>query len=502
MRRPARVLAALAAISVLGCLPEKRIRWSRDGSRALVKAGQGRLLLLEGPELAARSLDICVADADWVSDRQIVVAQIIECGRWADLAARLTEPERGQVSAVAARLTDAFMKHQGPIDQFDPGAALGPEATPYLPAALLYVRENPPPGLREKAGQKWEELKKGTAKIHVLAVLEPGPGPLEGPTELAHFLSEGPVRVVAEPGGRAVAVLVSQPALALSDTEPGFALLLCDPGRPGWMKALDERVGYDAAWSADGRRLAYMRYVGGPPVRSARKDELTRLAEVIVARIAYDESGRIAERDPEQARPVGLLYHGFSAIQFAGDDSLLLAAAEMRLPSTAADAPGGWSVFRHDPRFPAAVADVLGSQGRSWFAKPHPLAWFFALDPAGRRLLLLGGEEQDNGRLYITDLLSESREVVEHLHADQLGVWPTWRNEREFAAVVRPGAEGVSGHRSELVLFRLNDAGKPEPARVLSRDWPDEWVQGWLEVKPEDGSPATKPAGTDMETPR
>ena len=73
--------------------------------------------------------------------------------------------------------------------------------------------------------------------------------------------------------------------------------------------------------------------------------------------------------------------------------------------------------------------------------------------------------------------------MLDTVHTDKHGIIPVWRNEDEITVVVEPGNKWGSPHRSELVLMKLNPGGVPESAQCLSRDWPDEWVNGWFEEK-------------------
>ncbi|HUW82099.1 MAG TPA: hypothetical protein VMZ31_04785 [Phycisphaerae bacterium] len=120
MNRAAMVAVAVAAFAAaVGCIPEKRVVWSPDGTRALVRMGGNRLFVLEGRDLKPRDLGIRAYGADWLPDGRRAVATVVEeHAAWSSLAPNLSADDRERVVDAAKKLADAIMAFEGPIDQF------------------------------------------------------------------------------------------------------------------------------------------------------------------------------------------------------------------------------------------------------------------------------------------------------------------------------------------------------------------------------------------------
>jgi hypothetical protein len=290
-----------------------------------------------------------------------------------------------------------------------------------------------------------------------------------------------------DPTGRVVAVLLPRPEQNLSEAAPAYALGICDVGSSDAPRILDERVGYELAWRPDGKQVAFLRYAGQTP---EGKEEQERLGFLETRDIAYDNTGNLAAEQPGTREEIMVVFRSWVGLQYGSGGTLFFAAKAVELPATKQDLPGGWSVFCWDPQRPGTVNRVLNREDAAWFDKPAEAAWFFALSPSGERLLLSG-----ENKLYVCGLRSGNRSVEAEVCTDGHGVAPVWRNEREFAVVVKPGDERGSARRSELVLVGLDEAGEAKKTTCLSREWPDEWVKDWFESKAAETQPATRPSG-------
>jgi hypothetical protein len=292
------------------------------------------------------------------------------------------------------------------------------------------------------------------------------------------FLVSGRVQVAADPTGRTLALLLPRPEQALADTQPAYALAVCDLSRPKSLAVIDERVGSCVAWSGDGRQLAYFRYVGDSP-KERKTDDASRLGHLTVRDISWTETDGKPVAQAGTPKQVGVLFNSLAGLQYTPDGNLVFAALPMTLPATTEDMPQRWILFRWDPRFPATVSRVLDSETTEWFAQPNQM-WLFALSPGGRRVLLAG--DKDSKKLYLYDSKSGRRVIVEGIEWDEHGVQPTWRNDDQFCAVVVPGDERGSAGRRELVLFEVDSSGQVKAGSCLSKDWSVEWARNWLET--------------------
>ncbi len=499
-KRDILVVSLLALVGAVGCIPEKRVVWSPDGERALVRMGGNRLFLLEGPELKPRDLGIRAYGADWLPDGRRAVATVTEeHATWDSLAPNLSAADRERVVQAAKKLADAVMAFEGPLDQFEAEDFL-PEDGAVAAAALVCLRDTASAELKTKVGEKWGELKDVKAAVCRLVVLDTaakGGGP-EAPESLGSVLSVLPgrehdkllaqdVRPFVAPHGRVAALLVPRPEQALSKTQPAFALALCSLDPPGVIRIVDEHVGYAVAWNADGGQLAYFMYKGEPPPFGKDEDE-ARLGTLVTRDVVYEDRGGLAAEQAGVRERAGVLFQSFAGLQYAPDGSLLFAAVEATLPGTEADMPQGWRLFRWAPTYPKVVTHVLPAAAVRAFDAPSSVAWFFAVSPDGKRVLLAGDEDETH-KQYLYDLHTGECTVLEGIASNFRGIAPTWRSAGEITAVVVPGDERGSANRNELVLIKLGADGKPTSSRCLSRDWPDEWVKDWFEVK----KPASQP---------
>ncbi|HOW72994.1 MAG TPA: hypothetical protein PKY77_20545 [Phycisphaerae bacterium] len=466
-----------------GCLPEKRVVWSRDGSRAMVRAGGDRLILLDGPTLTPRDSGLPVLGMDWLPEAngtpRAVLLKRHDYTTWDSLKSNLTPDEVRKVAAAAKDLGDQFMTFQGPTDQFKLKDDSLLNDGVCADAALLCLRDTATPELKAKFGGKWGELaepKAYTAEVTVIADVgkQANPGQV-----LDTFLVSGRVPVAADPTGRTLALLLPRPDQSLADAQPAYALAVCDLTRPKSLTVVDERVGMCVAWSGDGRQIAYFRYVGDPP-KERKPDDASRLGHLTVRDISWTEADGKPVAQVGAPKQVGVLFNSLAGLQYTPDGNLVFAALPMTLPATTEDMPQRWTLFRWDPRFPATVSRVLDSETADWFAQPNQM-WLFAMSPSGRRVLLAG--DKDSRKLYVYDSRSGRRVIVEGVEWDEHGIQPTWRNEDQFCAVVAAGNESGSPGRRELVLFAIDSSGQVKAASCPSRDWPVEWTKNWLETE-------------------
>lgn len=466
-----------------GCLPEKRVVWSRDGSRAMVRAGEDRLLLLEGPKLTPRDAGMPVLGMDWLPDAngapRAVLLKRHDYATWDSLKANLTAEEARKVLAAAKDLGEQFMAFQGSLDQFKLKDDSLLNDGVCADAALLCLRDTATPELKAKFGGKWGELGEPKAYTAEVAVIDDAAKQADSGRVLDTFLVSGRVPVAADPTGRSLALLLPRPDLSLADAQPAYALAVCDLTRPKSLTVVDERVGIHVAWSRDGQQIAYFRYVGDPP-KERRSDDASRLGHLTVRDISWTEADGKPVAQAGTPKQVGVLFNSLAGLQYTSEGNLVFAALPMTLPATTEDMPQKWTLFRWDPRFPATVSRVLDSETSEWFAQPNPM-WLFAVSPSGRRVLLAG--DKDSKNLYLYDSKSGVRVVVEGIEWDEHGVQPTWRNEDQFCAVVVQGDSRGSANRRELVLFQIDSSGQVKAESCLSKDWSVEWAKGWLETE-------------------
>lgn len=475
----------LACVLYLGCIPEKRLSWSRDGSRALVRMQEDRLVVLEGSELKPRDLKMQVMSMDWLADsRHAIVVRQQLYKDWTSLKPRLTAEEVEKVERAAKDIIAQVMAYQGPIDKMELRDELLKDGV-VAEAAILYARDTASQEFRDKVGPKWKDMSDVEASIAEIVVVDVAADTQSAEPPIAAFLAAGRVEVFADPTGQSAAVLLPRPQFSLATGQPAYALAACNLKRPGSMTVLDTKVGACVAWSPDGRQMAYFRYEGSPQVEN---DDMPRLGHLTVREFSWNETGTQPTTQKAETR-VGVVFYAYADLEYLPDDSLIFAAMPVQLPAATGDMPMSWAVYRWDPRYPRTVNRLMDAETMKWFDQPHDQSWVFSLSPDGKRLLLIGSKESK--KLYICNLQAGQGSIIEGIQLDEHGIRPQWQGNQAISAMVVPGNKNGSPTRNELVLFQLDSGANVTSSKVLSAGWPDEWTNDWFNVTQPTSQPAT-----------
>lgn len=465
---------AIFGLTLCGCLPEKRIVWSPNGSRAAVATPTGLYLIdATGKLLKPRMTDTptrCV----WTADgKGLLVAHARKAAKWDELTKSMSAPEKEMIESTAVELRKRILDFSGDWEKFelDPDKKLsaGMEA-----AAVLCLRDKHAEGIKEKLGDKWEDIEKVDAPVWKLTLFDVTDEKLVETKTLFQGLDEIRTPTLSPDGrfagflwNRAVATddeNLSSIARSLQLDQLSLNIVPTDGAKPARLVANKVAIEYD--WSPDSRSLAFIH--GTPSLEEGSRVELGSLATTTVA----DEEGHLLEKWEENDR-VGMLFNPMLSVRWLRDGRLLFSSVEVTLPVTTRAMPQEWTLFVMDPRTPASVMRVLGRD----LAEPRePETPVFSLSPDEKRVLLPG----PNGRVTLYEFATGETTALVSTHNPKgsTGNVPSWRNNDEITFVM-PQADAPSGgsDRPEVHIWK---AGK---SRCISEEWTEEVRTGWLENK-------------------
>lgn len=326
---------AIFGLTLCGCLPEKRIVWSPNGSRAAVATPTGLYLIdATGKLLKPRMTDTptrCV----WTADgKGLLVAHARKAAKWDELTKSMSAPEKEMIESTAVELRKRILDFSGDWEKFelDPDKKLsaGMEA-----AAVLCLRDKHAEGIKEKLGDKWEDIEKVDAPVWKLTLFDVTDEKLVETKTLFQGLDEIRTPTLSPDGrfagflwNRAVATddeNLSSIARSLQLDQLSLNIVPTDGAKPARLVANKVAIEYD--WSPDSRSLAFIH--GTPSLEEGSRVELGSLATTTVA----DEEGHLLEKWEENDR-VGMLFNPMLSVRWLRDGRLLFSSVEVTLPVT------------------------------------------------------------------------------------------------------------------------------------------------------------------------
>lgn len=457
MNRSASLMIILCMLG--GCLPEKRIAWSPDGSRAAVATPTGLYLIDATGKVLPPRLSGTPTRCAWLPDgKQLLVVHATKAAKWADVEYVLDARRREVIEAHAKNVRERALAFKEDWEHFklDPANELssGEEA-----AALLCLRDRHAEGMEEKLGKTWVDLQTVEATIWKLTTAAIEGDKFKEQKALFRSLDELHAPRVS-PNGRHATFLQN---VAVSEIE-NLALFVVplDGAAPPRIIAQSVALGYD--WSPDSRSLVYIRGTSDTQ-RGDGSIDLGSLTTITVA----DQAGALLKEWAQRTDRVGLLFSRMLGARWLKDGRLVFSSVEVTLPATSRDMPQGWTLFVLDPRMPASVNRVLG---RDFSESVEAGLALFEISPDETRVLLPGTE----GRVSLYEFASgNTLRLVDHADPKgKLRSLPSWRGGSEVCFVSAAAEEGDKPASPEIYLW------KDGKSTCLSKNWPDEMREGWL----------------------
>lgn len=458
----------LIGFGIAGCIPEKRVNWAPDGKKATVIGGDRGLYLCDGQGTLTEPLASGVRCVAWFPDSQrLAIVQTGKVTTWTDLAAMLTPDLRQRVVTVGEALNAEVQAYTGKWDDF-PAHALSEVGGPVSGAVTLYVRDTHADTLSVKLGpEQWAEVKDADIEVYTLCVARISAGALT--------IGEPLVRSIFEPEALRVSPLGTSIAFATSSVEHDdvFELYVRPVDGSATPRLVAAPVARFADWSANGRDLVF----AGSGQRGTFCSDALHLG-VIARRHVCAADGTPLESFSEQEDLAGILFLGESRVRCLRDGRIVFAALEVQLPCTTADMPDRAGLFTIDPGRTPGVTRLIPRQAAASF--PDAVG-MFEVSPDEQRICVPGG----NGEIAVLTIATgDVQTYLSSDTADGVKTWPCWRSDTELCFAVH-GHGGGNAARSEIVLCKVNDQGESSERKIISKDWPENIVLGFLQKEPE-----------------
>lgn len=488
-RGTCRVLAAVAAVTLVGCVPEKKIVWSPDGKYAAVIGADGLYRCDADGKLSPRLAEN-VSCAAWFPDsRSLAIVSTHSMKTWDELAAILSKPRKEAIIQSAEQVRTALLAYGGEWEKFHP-EVLDRATAAEITAGLLYLRDKHSEGLAEKLGKKWDELKSAEAAVTTLAVID---GTKDGPPPSMRMLRRelpGIMSVSVSPDGKAAAYVQELPG-----ENAGGRLMIVSTDTPTVEPLLAaERVGRCVTWSPDGRSVAFMRASVPLPNDGSFALRLGSVSRRQVrgkdGKLFEGEHGEVAMHigKPDSALdkanigttpathdilPIedlaGIVYVEELNVQWLRDGRIVFASMDVRMPCTAKDMPNQLGLFMLDTERMATVVRLLPREAET---RVGDAVNYFEVSPDSKRVAIPG----KNGMVTVLTLASGEVTSVqgEKDAEDKLRTLPTWRTADELCFAAPAGSKDGSPKRAEIVLWSTKGT------RAISRAWTELVVSGVL----------------------
>lgn len=419
-----------------GCLPDKKVIWSPDGSRAGVLSGDELYLCDAQGKLSSMVLS-GVMNYAWLPDSQrLVVTHMTKINSWKELAGELKadqlKPVTDLADSILARIRANSTEVVSSKDQDQKGDST-------LPAAFLYLKEN--------HGTIFEVWAKDNEKARdpevLLFTLQVVQVPVNGKTELGTILCKtltAPAEIRPAPSRRTIAWVNKTNALFVAALDGSHPLQLVEP-----------RTALFPDWTADSRALVYVRPAGEGEAQCG----------ILYRKELFDVAGKFTENMPEDL--AGSLFDGTCKVRCLRDGRILFSSTELHLPLTVKDIPQRENIFVLDSARQATLVRLIPREAES---ETPQKCWSFEVSPDEKRISLAA----DDGRIVVMTMATGAMETVQTARGDKTFKFvPTWRNAEELTFAAIPEKAGDTQTQKSAVSLWSTDKVRP-----LSETWPEE----------------------------
>lgn len=484
MKRISMVVAA-AILLLDGCDLKHVLFWSPDGQHAAVITTDGLQLGDVTGKLSKVFSGEGVTSLSWFPDsKAFVVARSQPVKTWEAVQPFLTPERRDKLLGLADRLENEALAYQGNWDEFKPSFA-SQVSDAELVALILYLRDHRSEKLREKLGEKWNELRDMAAETCVLQRFDLSGETAHAGTVLAQTL-DPVIEVRVAPGGNAIACVQK---LAGAQERMIFGLSVF-PASGGPLREVASPVASYPDWSPDSKSLFY-----ATTKVEAPNLEATSLGTITKRQIC-ENSGTIQKEFGSPDDKVGILFWPMIKIRCLKDGQVVFSGMDMTLPASTAESSPTVSLFSIDPGRRATVARVLARGSESELT--DGLMWgSFEVSPDQKKVVVAASSNPNPS--IVTLATGEVKQIIVGDESDKkTNTSPTqsqdkdrskgtaeWRTSDELAIVVPPRSNWGSQNRYEYALW-----SGPDKARCLSCGWPTLFE----EPKSGDSSPASQPS--------
>jgi hypothetical protein len=456
------VLVAGAILGMLiGCRPEKRVAWSPDGQWAAVRAGDGLRLCDPGGTLSPPVAGEFTAALWLPNSRELLAVQALEFGTWSELAEQLPADEVDRIVEWSDRTERELLAHEGDVDDFEP-SAVSALTWDELAALILHVRDNATEEARRRLGDQMDDLADATAQVYVLQHFRVADGRLDaGAERYRSIVKPEPVDVTSD--GAVLALVMPSAGDAAARR-----LYVMSLGAGAPPRRVASATSSQATFGPDDRTLVYAQ---ARPAPQPGADTMS-LGVIARTRVRADDGTLLDEfAGPEDL--AGIIFYPDTPVHCLSDGRIVFASLELTLPVSAKDMPERPSLFAIDPDRSPIVARLLTRQTAEQLGAG---LLDVAISPDEEHIAVL----TDDGVVVVVTLATGARwAVLEAEQGEDARILPVWRTANELC-VSRKSAEDGRPH-ADLVLLKLDWENEKIERWLLTRDWPESAIAGFLD---------------------
>ncbi|MHC4109851.1 MAG: hypothetical protein ACYSUY_02175 [Planctomycetota bacterium] len=472
----------VAAIFLVGCIPDDSLQWLEDGSTGLLRM-QGELHRVDGEsgELTRVAGDI-LPWPDLSDDGKLVAySQGVECFNPSEGLKGLPAGQVKMIKFYAGQIKKNILDAGGLTN----GKFPFPEEGLLLPGdyrnwAIRYLCENADGKLLEVLGKEGIEKGKEEEIGYYRIVVAPAKAPEKRRIVANSVFSMMGTKL--SPKGKFLAYLMHTQEGEVSNSFEEYGLYVASLESDANMVRVNHPVTLGFDWRPDGKAIAYI---------SADSEDLLHdnfIVGILEERIVADandnllvksiESGEKGTAGPHQctgesSELAGLIFNPWLKVVYGTGERLFFSGARLSLPTSTKDEPR-WSVFCYDP-VTATVTDVLGQSVSSYSGEAIGTSQF-ALSPDGKNVLLPLVKNR-----FMIYRFSDGSTIFPIKEDEGFGeenisvLLPVWKGNDEISCVVSEESHFLKKedeekhHRKEIVILGADGSFR----RVLSENWPD-----------------------------
>jgi hypothetical protein len=445
-------MLGLTILGLSGCLEERKLIWSPDGTRAAVIVPGSGLRLTDAKGTITPVLVPDAIDLAWAPDsRSAAVILRHSFASWKEALPSVPEAEARQVEREAGKTWERLQsgadwkKLSGEIAGF--------------PNVQVCLRDAHAAEIKARFPDVWKSVQNSTVNLHTLvsgALTDLG---IDLPVTLRRGLGEiGQIRISPSGG-----VLVYEYGSPFTDDPSQGVGMFVAPLQGATGASIVDRVASGRDWTPDGRSLVYARAAGDYDDHAPN-----HLGEIVVREV-IDGKGAIAVS--KEARSLaGIVLDSNVRVRCLRDGRILFNAVEVCFPLSASDfGSQREQLFALDPDRVSTLIRLIPRWAEAGSAESQES---FEPSPDGRQVLFSG----EKGEVDLLTISTGKWEQVQAASKNEGGVTPCWKRDGEFTYAKR--AEEGTPAAKERPLEIVVRAGKNET--ILSSGWSDSLLQSFV----------------------
>ncbi len=469
------IVVAVMAVFVLTACDQHdvryRVRWSPDGSKALVVASDGLRLANQDGNLSP----VLLKDAyplGWMPDStRFAACRREEVRDWKTAQQYLSKAVQDNVIENAKKLRPILLAHKGDWEHWSEAeeAQIKTVNLTYSDAILVYLRDHDQGGaLKKEMGDKVPEYLKGHVKIDVLEIHRLSDQTSQ--VEKVVYKTAAAIKELRPSPNAAAIVLVEESKDTSGDSVTELKVVFTDGGSP---LLVGTAVARFPDWSPDGRSVVYIQREDVTPEVSA--------AKLCKRQVLDDQDKPLKEPGTVQVLAV-TAFDQYGRARCLKDGSTIFSSSELVLPS-APDSPSHRPMlFSFDPKYSNLVRVIPDRLRYSMGAQCD----LFEVSADGKHLAVIS----ESGVVHVLDVASGKNVDAQSQELDpdtyrKAAFMPEWRTNDELT-FAGPAAKAEGSKRiADVILYSVTG----DKGASISDKWPAE-ARAFLDQPAKESGPA------------